>query len=294
MNGAVAGPAKGAGARRTPVWKQLEQDERRTRTGKTRTVRRVASRRYAVTYDVDGPHVRLGVLWFVGLICALAAGRYLLALLLAGVAGVAGAQVATAWRPRKLRPDRRAAAAGAGALPLAAAVGGPVLGVALVAFALVALLSAVGTRGGAGGPLADAGLTVQSGMFAGLAAAGVVLTAGYSVGAAVVLVVMVSAYEVGDYLIGSGATNPYEGPAAGIVALGVVSLVVAMLSVAPFEGADVWSFAALAAVCCPLGQLAASAILPASAARASGLRRLDSLLVLGPAWAWLLGLYLAR
>jgi hypothetical protein len=43
-------------------------------------------------------------------------------------------------------------------------------------------------------------------------------------------------------------------------------------------------FGALAAGLCPIGQLLGSAILPRSDARASALRRIDSLLVLGPAW----------
>jgi hypothetical protein len=51
-------------------------------------------------------------------------------------------------------------------------------------------------------------------------------------------------------------------------------------------------FGGFAAFCCPLGQIAASAILPSADARAPALRRLDSLLLLGPAWALLVGLLL--
>ena len=51
---------------------------------------------------------------------------------------------------------------------------------------------------------------------------------------------------------------------------------------------------ALAAVCCPVGQLVASALLPDPDSPAPALRRIDSFLVLGPLWAFLLGLYLTR
>ena len=42
------------------------------------------------------------------------------------------------------------------------------------------------------------------------------------------------------------------------------------------------------------GQIVASAMLPAAAARAPALRRLDSLLVAAPLWAGLVGLYITR
>jgi len=49
---------------------------------------------------------------------------------------------------------------------------------------------------------------------------------------------------------------------------------------------------ALATVCCPIGQLVGSALLPDPDSPAPALRRIDSFLVLGPLWAYLLGLYL--
>ena len=52
----------------------------------------------------------------------------------------------------------------------------------------------------------------------------------------------------------------------------------------PFQENSLLTFGALAAGLCPVGQLAGSAILPRSDAKASALRRLDSLLVLGPVW----------
>ena len=53
-----------------------------------------------------------------------------------------------------------------------------------------------------------------------------------------------------------------------------------------------WLFGGAVAVLAPAGQLLASALLPASASPASALRRLDSLLLTAPLWAWGVGLVL--
>jgi hypothetical protein len=51
-------------------------------------------------------------------------------------------------------------------------------------------------------------------------------------------------------------------------------------------------FGGAVAVLAPLGQLFASALLPAAGAPASGLRRLDSLLLAAPLWCVAVGLAL--
>ena len=76
--------------------------------------------------------------------------------------------------------------------------------------------------------------------------------------------------------------------------MAVVTFVVAELQIPPFEGNDAWVFGGLAAVACPAGQLLASALLPSPRSYAPALRRIDSLLVLAPLWAWLVGLYIAQ
>ena len=125
-----------------------------------------------------------------------------------------------------------------------------------------------------------------------LGAAGVVLTLRLEIGAAVTLVLLVAAYEVGDYLVGSGASSSIEGPIAGIVAMAAICAAIAVLRVPPFDGGAVFVFGGFAALLCPLGQVAASALLPRADAPAPALRRLDSLLLLGPAWPLLVGLLL--
>ena len=64
-----------------------------------------------------------------------------------------------------------------------------------------------------------------------------------------------------------------------------VTLFVAVL-VPSFRGGSPFLLGLVAAVLAPLGPLAASVILGDSDASAPALRRLDSLLLLGPVWAW--------
>ncbi len=250
-------------------------------------------RRLAVAYDVDGPRVRLGLVWFGTVVVALLAGRGALALVYAGVAGVAGLQSARCWRRAGRRPHRLASGALAAALPAAAAVSTFLLGVALLALAGAAFYLAVVSGGRRSLPLVDAGYTVQCALLAGMASAGLVLSHRFETGAAVALVLMVSAYEAGDYLVGSGGRFAVEGPLAGAAAILVVTFAVTAVGVNPFEFPTAFGFGAMAAVLCPLGQLLGSAVLPGAAAPAPALRRLDSLLLLGPAWAWIVGAYAA-
>ena len=102
------------------------------------------------------------------------------------------------------------------------------------------------------------------------------------------LVLVVSAYEVGDFVIGSEAGNSYEGPVAGLALLGLVAAGLYLVLPSPFTTADLPWFAALAAVGAPLGQIAASALLPRGDDPAPALRRIDSYLLVAPLWLLLL------
>jgi hypothetical protein len=55
--------------------------------------------------------------------------------------------------------------------------------------------------------------------------------------------------------------------------------------VPPFSGASPWLLGLLAAALAPFGPLVGTLLLGEREARAPALRRLDSLLVLGPVWA---------
>lgn len=259
------------------------------------TPRTAFRRRYGVPYDTQGPRLRIGVLWALSVAVALAfrpLRPYGLATLYGVVAGLAAVQVVDAWNQVRAGADRWVAALTASALPVVATLGvGPVGGV-LIATVVVAVAAAT-RRPNRGLPLfSAAGHTVLAAGVCGGATAALVLLADYEIGAVIILVVLVMAYDACDYLVGSGADNGIEGPLAGMLFMAAITSVLAVLNVPPFRGVDIWSFAVLAMVACPAGQLLASAMLPRGDVRAPALRRLDSLLLAAPAWAALVGLYL--
>ncbi len=249
-------------------------------------------RRYAITYDTTGWKVSLGLVWFVVALGAMIQGWAALSLLYGVAAGWAALELAR--RHREVGGPAHLWASALGGAAVAAAGGGGVglMGAAILATVAGAVAAAAIGGGGRAAVLSAAAATVWCAVPVGLAAASVVLTRDLEIGAAVVLLVFVSCYEAGDFLIGSGASNSVEGPLVGILTIGVAAMVVAVLQVPPFDGEPVFTFAALAAVACPLGQLVGSALLPAADARAPALRRLDSLLLLAPAWCLTVGLYM--
>jgi phosphatidate cytidylyltransferase len=231
--------------------------------------------------------MRLGVIWFVALVAALALGPVALGVLCGLVAGVGGMQVAKSWHRRRQPVSVVAAGVGAAALPIAAAWGGRALGLALLAavFGSVVVAAAASSEKPV---LAAAGWTVRSWLFVGGPAASLVLLTDYDLGAAVSLVVLMSAYDAGDYVVGSGARTSWEGPVGGLAATVVLTLSLYVVNVSPFHGGPVIVYGVVFAVLAPLGQLAASAVLPAPDEIASGLRRFDSILLGGPVWAGLM------
>ncbi len=286
-------------AKRTPVAKKsASQPSPRPRKGRPaggahkRTTEPARRRRLRVVYDIDGPRVRLGFAWFLLVVVALAFGRFAVTLLYSLTAAVAALQAAKVWRHVRRRPHRIVAGAGALAIGLAGGVTTGLVGAAILAMvgaALVVAFIARATNPDAD-PILDASFTVRSALFPGFAAACLAIAARFEYGSVVGLVFIVSAYEIGDYIVGSGSSNPFEGPIAGAIAVAVTTFAVAALAIEPFEFPHAFLFAALAALLCPAGQLLASAILPSAGAPASALRRIDSLLLLAPAWALAVGL----
>jgi hypothetical protein len=279
-------------AARKPVWREVEEQEARKVGNRLRARRKYKRRRLAVVYDVNGPHMRLGIAWFVVAVGALAVGRFGVAALYAATAAFAALQTAREWRKAGARPHRLAAGGGALVIGACGAVSSALVGVAILGFVGVALFFAYGAAATSRRrvkPIDAAGFTIRCGLFAGFAAACVAITARYSLTGAVGLVVVVAAYEVGDYLIGSGARNPFEGPVAGAAAIVVVTFAITAIGLKPFVFPGSFALAGLAAALCPLGQLMASALLPRVDAPASALRRIDSLLLLAPVWALAVG-----
>jgi hypothetical protein len=240
-------------------------------------------RRLAVVYDVDGPRIRLGVAWFAGAMASLAL-PVTAAVVFAVAAGFAGRQIVRAWGAVSWHAD---VAAGLAAVPVLAALAGlpAALGVAVVAVVVAAgcALAPDGARlpGGEGRVAAAAILSLA--VVPAVAGAAVVLVRSQSVVAAVVLVLVASAYEVGDYIVGSGASNPIEGPLAGMTTATLVALPLALVLVEPYNTAGI-ALLGFAAAACPTGQIIASAVLPGAGAHAPALRRIDTLLLLAPLW----------
>jgi hypothetical protein len=134
-------------------------------------------------------------------------------------------------------------------------------------------------------PLLVSGAAVMVGL---AGAAPVLLRSGTGLVPVLVLFAYAMAYDAGTYVVGSGAAGAWEGPAAGIAATGTVTLTVAAVLAPRFVGTSPWWLGALAAVLAPIGPIIGSAF-PAPGAdpkvRMPALRRLDSLLVLGPLWS---------
>jgi hypothetical protein len=257
------------------------------RSGGSRSRR---ARRYAVPYDIDGPRVRLGIAWFFLAAAAIAIGPLPTALVYGGAAGVASAQTARCWRRRRNRPNEVAAGVMAALMGIGACFGAGGAGVAVLAGVGVAYVVATTDVRSPHPAIVDAGWTLQCALPPGLVALSMVLLSRLDQGSAFALLLLASAYETGDFLVGSGARNPYEGPAAGASAIVVITFIISTLPISTLDFGEAWLFGGLMVLLAPLGQLLASALLPSAKAPASALRRLDSLLLAAPAWCYGIGL----
>jgi hypothetical protein len=242
-------------------------------------------------YDLDGPRVRLGLAWFVLALVSAWAGMVAVAVLFGLIAGVAALQTSAAWRRAGWGSNQLLAGAGAVVVTLAATLGIAFTGLVLILFVTVAVAVAF-IQPGRIPPLPRAAITIRCGFFVGLAAASAVLIDRTEAAALITLIVLVSGYEVGDFLVGTGASNPVEGPLAGIAAVVVLTFAVSVFEFPPFESGSAWVFGGLVAVLAPLGRFAAPILLPGPDARVPALRRLDSYLLATPVWAWMLWGYL--
>lgn len=227
--------------------------------------------------DPDRPHVRLGLLWAAVTSVAVVLGTLALAVWLAVVAALAAAQAARTWRRAEEQADMAAAAAGAAVITVAAAAGPVGLVVGAVAATAAAFVRAA--------PPVTGRRTLLVAGPVGLACAAPVVLRAEGFRHAFALLALVWAYDAGCYVVGTGAHNRWEGPAAGVATVAAMGLAVAVVFVPPFEGAWPWAFAALVAALAPFAERAGSLLLGDRDARAPVLRRIDSLLAAGPAFA---------
>jgi hypothetical protein len=128
----------------------------------------------------------------------------------------------------------------------------------------------------------------------GLAAASPVVVLRHGLAVALVLVALVAAYDASVYIVGTGASAAWEGPAAGVAAVLSLTLGVAGVLVPPFRGPSPWILGGLTAALAPAGVVAVSRLVADPHAPVQGARRLDSLLLVGPVWAVLAAPLLGR
>ncbi len=113
---------------------------------------------------------------------------------------------------------------------------------------------------------------------------------------------LIAGYDAAEYVVGTGAHNRWEGPAAGIATVLAGALAVAALAVPPFTLTTVAMLAAIICVAGPLGPTVARRISETPARRhgteddeagapeeAPAVRRLSTLLASAPALLALLG-----
>ena len=242
--------------------------------------------------DLDGPHVRLGILWAALLLPAIFGGAKWMALVLAPMAALAALQASRSWRQADARrPIDGVAGAGAAVLVVAAAFGvaGLITAAVVVVVLAVVMDRLVAVRHEAGRVRARRSFlrTLVLAAVPGVAAASPVALrsiSSHGTDAALVLCTYALVYDASSYLIGSGADRPWEGMVAGMASIGAVTVAVAAIIVPTFKGVSPWVLGAVAAVLAPLGPVVATMVLGDRAARAPALRRLDTLIVLGPVW----------
>jgi hypothetical protein len=271
--------------------------------------------------DIEGPRVRLGLAWAAVTAIAVMAGPLPTAMVFAGVALAAAGQATQSWRPPRRprfrtpmpasgdpivqKPDGPASgranrwrdferppgvgAYHAGVTPSpAVAVGGAVACALAGAFgpAAVLVVAALTVAAAFAVDRDRARTTIAVALVIGLAAATPAIVRS-QLGAipALVLLFTVHAVDASAFVVGSGASNKWEGPVAGAAAAAAVGLAVAAAFVPPFRGITPWVLALVVAVLAPLGGTAATTLLGRAEAPVPALRRLDAWLVAGPVWA---------
>lgn len=255
-----------------------------------------AANRWAVPYFTDGPKVTLGVLWFALLMGGALLGfnydnstvsSVAVAVVTATVAALAGLQIGFAWFPKN-SATRTWTATAAFVLGISGFYGpwGVLVGLIIGLLVLTAYLILYRGHRRSSAQLFD--ILARAAVPVGLASASLGAMAYRNLPVLIALVLFVSAYEVGDFLVGSGAFNPVEGPLAGIIAAGVVAFFLFLIQPDPFSSETILMFVAVGAVCCVAGQYLASALLPRGSIWAPALRRLDSYLLVAPLWLLLL------
>jgi len=250
--------------------------------------RRRAARKLGLAPPLDdgAPYGRLGLAWFAITVPVLVAGPRWLAAWLALHAAVAGAQMAMSWRRAGPRVVAPAAALGA-VIATAGFVAGTAVGIAgLVGGALLSAAAAGLVRAGRGRSPAR-GPAVVCALVPGLAAGSLLAARTSGAAAGLALLLVVCTWDGANYIMGTEARWRWTGPAAAALAVGVVTLAAAAAGSPPVTGATAWVLGGAAVLLTPIGPRLATLACGDRTANLSALRRLDGLLLTGPAW-WVL------
>lgn len=245
---------------------------------------REASARSAVSRR---PKILLGLIWALVTVVAVLTGGLGLALWVALIAGVGATQLASRWS--RIGWPASPAAAGLAELAVALfAVKGPAglglgLCVGLLISGCVVLASSSATKS-----LSSILVSFAASVPLGIAAGSLVVVREFDVMLALLLLGFALAYDYGSYSLGFGVRFRVVGLLGGLLALLPVAILCSVL--APYEGKEWQVLSAIAAVGIPVGVLLGQLLSnPKGAWRrdvkvAPGIARLDSLLVLAPAW----------
>jgi hypothetical protein len=162
---------------------------------------------------------------------------------------------------------------------------GAVVVALLFAAAAAVLLWVTATRGF---PLA----VLVAALGPAVAGAAVVAARGQGLSEAETLLTAVCLYDMASYVMGTNRRGGPVGVIAGMLTVGVLAVFVAAVVVPPYSGRSPWILLGLVAVLAPAGVYAMGWIGPRL--RLPALRRLDSLVVAGPAWVLAVHLLLHR
>ena len=228
---------------------------------------------------VAGPAATAGLLIPVGLVAALSAVR-----------AEPAAKAAPSIPALPGRPVSSVVAVGvipAIAMPLAALAGPrPTVAVgALLAIAVAAVLLAARTGGF---PFR----VFFAAFWPAIAAASVVLALHQGESEALTLLAAVCLYDMASFIMGTSPLGGLVGVVSGWVTVGALAVLVAAALVPPYSGHTPWILLGLVAALAPVGVVICA--ITVRARRLPALRRLDSLVLAGPAWVIAVSLLLHR
>lgn len=169
-------------------------------------------------------------------------------------------------------------AALAGVVLPAAALGGGVAAVAVGVVFLVVSVVGLAATSSRGSPF----LLVLAELGPAVAAASVVVARGQGGSQALTLLVAICLYDMANFMTGTGLRGGVAGAVVGMITVAIFAVLVAAVVVPPFSGDSPWILFGTVACLAPVGVFIMGRIGPSL--RLPAVRRLDSLLLAGPAW----------